>query len=217
VYKDKIMSEPTSEAGASASAINEHSIPHASLPSLFWLFFQIGAMSFGGGLMAWVYREVVEKRHWLPASDLLSGVALAQVLPGVNITNLSIYVGQRMRGALGAATCLIALLTAPFFWVIGLAAIYHQIEAISWAHAFMSGVATSAVGLVLSVTLKSIRTSVRGIGPIGILLGIFIAIGVLHWPLVPVVAVLAPISVVIAWYSTKPSDTAEDEKAKSDA
>jgi chromate transporter len=210
------MSEIPSEPDAQAPAVNGISIPHASLPSLFWLFFQIGAMSFGGGLMAWVYREVVEKRRWLPASDLMSGIALAQVLPGVNITNLSIYVGQRMRGALGATTCLIALLTAPFFWVIGLAAIYHQIEEISWAHAFMSGVATSAVGLVLSVTLKSIRTGVRGFGLIAILLGIFIGIGVLRWPLVPVVAVLAPISVVIAWYSTKPVED-RDSKARSDA
>ena len=72
-----------------------------------------------------------------------------------------------------------------------------------------------AVGLVLSVTLKSIRTGVRGLGPIGVLLGVFIAIGVLQWPLVPVVAVLAPISVIIAWYSTR--TTAKEPKAESDA
>ena len=115
------MSDPSPETRADTSPAGAMDVPHATLLSLFWLFFQIGSMSFGGGLMAWVYREVVEKRGWLSAADVLSGTALAQVLPGVNITNMSIYVGQRLRGALGAVVSLIGLLTAPFFMIIGLA------------------------------------------------------------------------------------------------
>jgi len=199
------MSEPNSETPAAPQAPDTdlNVAPKATLTSLFWLFFQMGALSFGGGLMAWVYREVVDRRRWMSGSDLMSGIALAQVLPGVNITNLSIYVGQHLRGALGAAVCMIGIITAPFFLVIGLAAIYAQIDSIPWAHNFMAGVATAAVGLVLSVTLRSIRNDVRGIGPIAILLGVFIAIGVLRWPLVPVIACFAPISVALAWRASK--------------
>jgi chromate transporter len=175
--------------------------PKASLPVLFWIFFQIGAMSFGGGLVAWVYREVVERRGWLRAPDMLSGVALAQVLPGVNVTNLSIYVGQRMRGVPGATVALLAVLTVPFFAIIALASVYATIDAIPWAHNFMTGIATSAVGLVLSVTLKSIRTTIRGIGPFAVLAAIFVAVGVLRWPMVPVVACIAPVSVAAAWWT----------------
>ena len=199
------MSEPNSETPTAPLSpdVDPNAAPPATLASLFWLFFQIGAMSFGGGLMAWVYREVVDRRRWMSSADLMSGIALAQVLPGVNITNLSIYVGHHMRGALGSAVCLVALLTAPFFLIIGLAAVYAQIDSISWAHNFMAGVATAAVGLVLSVTLRSVRNDVRGIGPIAVLLAVFIAIGVLRWPLVPVIAALAPISVAISWYTSK--------------
>lgn len=197
------MSEPNSAAPHNAPNPDPNGAPTATLASLFWLFFQIGAMSFGGGLMAWVYREVVDKRRWISSTDLMSGVALAQVLPGVNIANLSIYVGQHLRGALGAAVCLSALLTAPFFLIIGLAAIYAQIDSIPWAHNFMAGVATAAVGLVLSVTLRSVRNDVRGIGPKAVLLGVFIAIGVLRWPLVPVIACVAPLSVALAWYASR--------------
>jgi chromate transporter len=198
------MLEPQSEPPPADAPINADSAAQrAPLPLLFWLFFQIGAMSFGGGLMAWVYREVVDRRRWMSSADLMSGIALAQVLPGVNITNLSIYVGHHMRGALGSAVCLVALLTAPFFLIIGLAAIYAQIDSIPWAHNFMAGVATAAVGLVLSVTLRSVRNDVRGIGPIAVLLAVFVAIGVLRWPLVPVIAALAPVSVAIAWHTTK--------------
>lgn len=193
------MSPPNSDSAAAPAPHPAH--PTASVGALFWLFFQIGAMSFGGGLMAWVYREVVEKRRWLAPSDLLSGIALAQVLPGVNITNLAIYVGQRMRGVVGAAAAMTGLLVVPFFAVIGLAAIYTQIDSIPWMHNFMAGVATAAVGLVLSVTLKSIRTSIRGVGPFAVLIAVFVAIGILHWPLLPVVLGLAPVSVALAWFA----------------
>jgi chromate transporter len=195
------MPDPSAES-AQAPAKSD-SPPAPSLRSLFWLFLQIGAMSFGGGLVAWVYREVVEKRRWLPPSDLMSGVALAQVLPGVNITNLAIYVGQRMHGIRGATVSLIALLVVPFFAVIGIASVYSTIDAIPWVHDFMAGVASSAVGLVLSVTLKSVRVSIRGVGPIAVLATVFIGIGILRWPLVPVVLGVAPISVALAWHAQK--------------
>jgi chromate transporter len=175
--------------------------PTATVGALFWLFFQIGAMSFGGGLVAWVYREVVERRRWLAAPEMLSGIALAQVLPGINIANLSVYVGQRMRGVVGSIVSLVGLLTAPFFLAIALASVYAQIDSISWVHAFMAGVATAAVGLVLSVTVKSIRTAIRGIGPIAILAFIAISVGILRWPMVPVVLACAPVSVALAWFT----------------
>lgn len=190
-----IRASPSTEPPAPDGA------PKATLLTLFWIFFQIGAMSFGGGLVAWVYREVVERRGWLHPPDMLSGVALAQVLPGVNVTNLSIYVGQRMRGVLGAATALVAVLTVPFFAIIALASVYSTIDAIPWAHNFMTGIAASAVGLVLSVTLKSIRTTIRGIAPFAVLAAIFVAVGVLRWPMVPVVAGIAPVSVAVAWWT----------------
>jgi chromate transporter len=194
---------PAPAATAPAKARVESSTPahpDVSLASIFVLFFQIGAMSFGGGLMAWAYREVVEKRHWLTPTEAMSGIALAQVLPGINITNFAVYVGERMRGFVGSTTAVVGLLTVPFFAVIGLAAVYEQLAAIPWAHYFMDGVAVSAVGLVLSVSLKSARATIRGIGPLAVLAATVVAIGVLRWPLVPTALALAPVSIAIAWF-----------------
>jgi len=173
--------------------------PTVSFSAIFSLFFQIGLLSFGGGLSAWMYREVVERHRWLTATDFLSGLALSQVMPGVNVANLSIYIGQRLRGLPGAITALIGLIFAPFFIIIGLAAVYEQIKAIPWAHNFLCGVATAAVGLVMSVALKSIRLTMRGVGPIVIMTIIILTVGILRWPMVPVVLGITPISVLLAW------------------
>ncbi len=188
---------PTQEVGHPAD-IDSRTV---SFPAIFSLFFQIGLLSFGGGLSAWLYREVVERHRWLTATDFLSGLSLSQVMPGVNVANLSIYIGQRLRGVSGAVTALIGLIFAPFFIIIGLAAVYAQINSIPWAHNFLCGVATAAVGLVMSVALKSIRHTMRGIGPFAIMTIIVLTVGILRWPMVPVVLSITPISVLLAWKS----------------
>jgi chromate transporter len=170
-----------------------------SFPAIFGLFFQIGLFSVGGGLSAWLYREVVERHKWLTATDFLSGLALSQVLPGANIPNLSIYIGQRLRGVPGAATALIGLIFAPFFIIIGLATVYARINFTPWAHNFLCGAATAAVGLVMSVALKSISHTMRGIAPLAIMTIIVLTVGILHWPMVPVVLGITPISILLAW------------------
>lgn len=170
-----------------------------SLIAIFGLFSQIGLMSFGGGLSAWLYREVVDRRRWLSGPDFLSGLALGQVLPGINTANLSIYIGQRMRGVPGSVTAIAGLLSGPFFFIIGLAMIYRRIDAIPWMHNFLSGIAIAAVGLVISIGLRSIRTVMRGVSQFVVMTIIIVWVGVLRWPMVPVVLCLAPVSVWLAW------------------
>src|ERR671939_1897483 len=118
----------------------------ASVPlaSIFWVFFRIGLFSFGGGLSGWIYRDVVTLRGWMSDADFLSGLALGQILPGANVTNLTVYIGQHLRGPAGAACALVGLLTGPFFAVIGLAMAYDRILGMPWIQDAMSGAAAAA-------------------------------------------------------------------------
>lgn len=164
------------------------------------LFFQIGVMSFGGGLLGWLYREVVERRAWLRDMDFLGGLPLAQVMPGINVTNLGIYVGSRLRGAPGAMAAVVGILSGPFVICIAMAMVYAQIQQITGATEFMQGVAAAAVGLFLSVGIKSIRKNIRS-WQFVILIAIVVLVGIMRVPMVPVVLVLAPLSVAIAWFT----------------
>jgi len=170
-----------------------------SLSQIFALFFQIGALSFGGGLVAWLYRELVEKRKWITETDFLGGLTLSQVLPGINMTNMSVYVGQRLRGALGATTAVTGLLVVPFFFNIGLFTFYAEVQSVPGAQAFLDGIAAAAVALFLSVGIKSVRAVVRTAGHWAIMAAIIVLVGLLSWPVLPVVLCLAPISVMLAW------------------
>ena len=88
--------------------------PRVGFGALYRVFFWIGLFSFGGGLLPWIQREIVTLRGWMKDEEFLPGVALAQILPGVNSTNLAVFVGQRLRGAPGSVVAVIGMLTGPF-------------------------------------------------------------------------------------------------------
>ena len=173
--------------------------PAVGLAAIFFVFLRVGLLSFGGGLSGWIYQEVVERRAWLTAEDFLSGLALAQVLPGINVTNLAIYIGQRLAGVPGALLGLVGLLLGPFFVVIGAAAVYDRIAGVAWLHDFLDGMAAAAIGLLLSVGLKAAQREAQRPALFVVALATFAAVGLLRWPLVPVVLCLVPLGVALAW------------------
>lgn len=177
----------------------------ATLPALFTVFLRIGLLSFGGGLTGWIYQEVVARRGWLTEDDFLTGMALGQVLPGANVTNLAVYIGQRLRGPLGASAALTGLLAGPFFAVIALVLAYDRIAGLGWLHHAMDGVAAAAIGLLLLIGVKATGRFRGRVAPLAVLAATFVAIGVLQWPLVPVVLGLAPVSVALAWPRKDPA------------
>jgi len=169
------------------------------LRAIFRVFFMIGATSFGGGLTAWIHRETVIQRKWLTNEQFLSGLALGQVLPGANVTNIAVYIGQVLRGAPGAATAVVAVLAAPFFLCIGFALVYADAIRIPGFHAAMDGIASAAVGMIFRMGWVGAAHGCAKIAPAAIALAVFLAIGVFKWPLLPVILVAAPLSVALAW------------------
>lgn len=171
----------------------------ASLFAIYRVFFSLGLMSFGGGVSAWMHREVVQERGWMSDQEFISGFALAQILPGVNSANLAVYIGQHLRGLLGAVVTLTGMLSGPFVVVIGVAIAYHRLIGLPGFAEATTGVAAVAVGMLGRLGFTLVRRVPRRAVAYLVMLAVFVAVGVLRWPLVPVVAVLGPISIGFAW------------------
>src|SRR5277367_2755464 len=88
-------------------------LPKLSLLEFFLLFSRIGLSSFGGGVSVWIHRSVVEHRGWLSESEFSAALAFARVMPGVNIVNLGVLIGHRLRGFGGAVAAVLGLLVGP--------------------------------------------------------------------------------------------------------
>jgi chromate transporter len=173
-----------------------------SLASLFAGFVSIGLMSFGGGLAAWTRREVVQRRGWLDDRQFLSGYALSQLVPGATNVNLAVFIGTQLRGLPGAFATFWGLTTVPLVIVLTLGALYlysQGMPAGHWFSASLTGMGAVAIGMNLGTGIRLARRNIRGVIPIGIVAAVTVAIGILGFPLVQVLAVMMPISLFLAW------------------
>ena len=170
-----------------------------TLAEIAGLFLKIGLTSFGGGLTAWLFRDVVDRRRWLSEEEFLGGLTLAQILPGPNVVNLSIYIGFRLRGSAGAGLAVGALLVPPTIVAVLLLALLHRIGEAAWLHDLLEGVAAGAVGMTIAVGWRAARqaTTRNRWAPLFVALT-FLAVGVMRWPMIPVIACVAPISILLA-------------------
>jgi chromate transporter len=73
-----------------------------TLREIFFTFLAIGATSFGGGVVAYLRNSLVTAKGWLDEPQFLAALEISQTLPGLNATNMSVIVGDRLRGPRGA-------------------------------------------------------------------------------------------------------------------
>ena len=169
-----------------------------SLAAIFVAFFQLGVTSFGGGTAAWLYRAFVRRRGWISDQTFLVDVGLSRLMPGSAGVNLTVQVGQRLRGAAGALTAVAGLLSGPLFVVVGLAAGFARVAGSPVAHAFLDGVAGSAIGLTFATGLVLVPRGRSQVGQMLITIATVVAVGVLRWPMLPVILCLAPVGIGLA-------------------
>jgi chromate transporter len=173
--------------------------PSVSLGMLFGSFLQITLSGFGGTL-PWAHRVLVDDRRWLTQREFVDALSLCQFLPGPNVVNLSIVVGQRFRGVAGALSAFTGLVGAPFLIVLALGMLYGRYGHAPVIDRALAGVSASASGLVWAMGLQMARNFARIPRAVLFTLLGFVAVGVMQWPILPVILVLTPLSIAAAWW-----------------
>ena len=168
------------------------SLPQAERPrprhlrELFWSLTFLALQGFGG-VLAVVQRELVEKRQWLSNEEFMEDWAVAQIMPGPNVVNLSIMLGERYFGWRGAIVGLCGMLTFPMLVVISLTLIYTQFAANPAVAGALRGMGAVAAGLVAGMGLKLAGTLRKH--PLGkwycagLAIAAFVLVAVLRLPL----------------------------------
>jgi len=175
----------------------------APIADVFWSFLKIGGSAFGGSTQAMMHREVVERRQWVDDEAFLAGLAIAQVLPGANPVNLALYMGMKARGGLGAIVAVTAMIIPAFCIIMLMGFAYRQYSGLPITHFVLGGVAAVGIGATLAVGAKVTSKLPREIWTYAIGLAVFVAVGVLRWPMLYVVAVAVPLSIGIAWLGAR--------------
>lgn len=90
---------------------------------LFWTFFKIGAFTFGGGwaMISIIEREIVDKNKWIGKEEFLDLLAVSQSLPGILAVNISVSIGDKLRGLKGSAVAALGTILPSFLIILAIA------------------------------------------------------------------------------------------------
>ncbi len=178
----------------------------ASKQAMFMAFTRLAMQGFGGVLPV-AQRELVERQRWLTREQFLELLSVGQVLPGPNIVNMALMIGDRFFGWRGALAALGGILLAPLALVLVLAALAQQLQDVPGIAGALRGMGVAAAGLILSTAWRlggTMRQNAMGVPTCAALaLAAAGAIGVLRWPLPGVVLGLGALAMALAWRRLK--------------
>jgi chromate transporter len=173
-----------------------------SKSDLFWSFSWLALQGFGG-VLAVVQRELVEKKQWLTREQFVEDWAVAQILPGPNVVNLSLMLGDRYYGLSGALLAMAGMLSLPLLIVLAMVVLYNGVSDIPQVQGALRGMGAVTAGLITATGLKLLPALQRS--PLGRPLCwlavalTFVAIAVLRIPLVWVLLSLGALTCVGAY------------------
>lgn len=130
--------------------------------SLFWTFFKIGPVTFGGGysMIPLFEREIVENKKWIPEQDAADLFALAQTVPGAIGINSAAIVGYRLAGVKGAVSAMLGIVLPTFLLVIALSIAILQIRDNPKIEAAFKGIQAAVVAMIAYAGFKMGRSAI---------------------------------------------------------
>lgn len=145
-------------------------------------------------------REFVQRRAWMEEEEFLSGLALAQAFPGVNVVNLAIWVGYHLRGTPGALAGVAGIVVPAAVLVVIIGAAFAALAQYPLTHLVLDGIGAAAIGLSLQMGLVAgDRAFRKGLWQTILMLVAFVAVGILHLSLPLVVLALGCVGVGLAY------------------
>jgi chromate transporter len=172
-------------------------------PSLITLFLAFAKMSLAGfgGVLAFARRGIVDEHRWMTADEFNETFALCHFLPGPNIVNLSVVFGSRFGGIAGGIAAFAGLVGPPMVLVMILAVLYAHFGQLEVLRHILAGISCGAVGLLIAVVVKMLMPLLkrRDVAGLILMVAVFVAIGLMRWPLQAVLLVAVPVSLGITF------------------
>ena len=178
-----------------------------SLSDLFFSFTWLALQGFGG-VLAVIQREMVERKRWLTQEQFLEDWAVAQIMPGPNVVNLSLMVGGRYFGLPGALAAMAGMLAVPLLIVLLLGVLYTRFGTDRQLAGALRGMAAVSAGMIAATGIKLAAALARH--PLPLWLGLslvalgVLAVAVLRLPLVYVLLVLGGLGCTLTYRKLSP-------------
>ncbi len=165
---------------------------------LLLVFSQVTISGFGG-VAPFAYRAFVERRRWLTNAEFAEMFAFGQLMPGPGVTNFALTMGYRDSGAIGAIAAVTGIVTLPVLLMLLIGMTYNQYGNLPQVRDALTGMSTVTAGLVVAMALKMSAGMHRRHRSLLLLLAAFFGLGVMRWPFLMVISVLAIFGIWMSW------------------
>ncbi|GAC1327576.1 chromate transporter [Undibacterium sp. Jales W-56] len=173
-----------------------------SVRDLFISFTLLALQGFGG-VQAIVQMELVERKRWLTHEEFIEDWAVAQIMPGPNVVNLSMMIGNRYFGLAGAMAALAGMLALPLLIILLLAMVYGQFANHPGVAGALRGMSAVTAGMIIASGLRlfpALKSNPIGLAICGLLCALcFAGVALLHLPLAYVLLGLGSIACTLAY------------------
>lgn len=148
--------------------------------TLFYLFFKIGAFTFGGGyaMIPIFEREFVHDRGWITSEDMLNYVAISQSTPGVIAVNMATFIGYRRRKFWGALVSTLGVILPSLIIITLLAAFVSNFNEYIYVQKALKGINIAVAVILVSAVWNLSKKSVTDIIGFFLALCAFVAVTV---------------------------------------
>jgi chromate transporter len=189
------------------AAKNSADTSKIALHQIFWQFLIVGAISFGGGIVAYLKELLVIRYRWVDSDEFIVMLSISQTVPGLNSVNIAILMGDRLRGALGAWAAAIGLLLPGGLIVMAIGILYGINSDHPMANHVLGGVAAAAAALLATVTWNLGERTFKKRKSLALLFLTFVLMSIVKWPLYLVLGVVLPLALFI--YRPTPASKTE--------
>lgn len=171
---------------------------------LFFVFFRIGAVTFGGGLamLPILDRDLIKKRQWMTSAQLVDYFAIGQATPGIVAVNVATFVGYNRKGVLGSVVATAGIVTPSVIIITVLAMFLNNFADILWVQKALRGINVVVASLLISAIVSLGRKTIIDWITFLIALAAFLAIVVFNVSGVIVVFVSALLGFALKWRRT---------------
>jgi chromate transporter len=168
-----------------------------ALAALFVGFLKVSLLGFGGGLV-WARRIAVDQQRWLDDHEFAEILTLCQFMPGPNIVGITLCVGSKLRGAIGAITAVAGFILIP--WTVGLAlgGLCLQYAHLPVLQNILGGISAAAAGLMIATGIRLLLPHRSRRMALLFAALAFAGMALTKLPLVVVLLGLAPVSIAVA-------------------
>ena len=132
---------------------------------VFWVFFKIGAFTFGGGyaMIPLISRETVENKKWISDQDILDIVAIAESTPGPIAINSATFVGYKVAGTLGSVFATLGTVIPSFVIILLISFVLDEFQDMTVVRYAFEGIRAGVLALIVKAFYTMYKKSPKNL------------------------------------------------------